>query len=117
MNYKAYKKLYRIPQETLVGVYNKLEKIWERGLRIGTPFEPVEVWGNSGPIWASNLLQNVHNLSQTSELFFVGNHIKTLKIVVKILVPNLQIYIKNMSVKYCRNELFKGLETIMQTEW
>ena len=89
INYKFLTRLYRIPQETLVGVYNKLEKIWERGLRIGTPFEPVEVWGNSGPIRASNLLQNVHNLSQTSELFFVGNHIKTLKIVVKILVPNL----------------------------
>ena len=58
----------------------------------------------------------MHNLSQTSELFFAGNHRKTLKIVVKILVQNSQIYIKNMSVKYCRNERFKGLETIMQTE-
>ena len=56
-------KLYRIPQETLFGVYNKSEKKWERELRIETPFEPVEGWGNSGPIRASNLLQNVHNLS------------------------------------------------------
>ena len=70
-------------------------------------------WAYSG-IKSPSLM---HNLSQTSELFFAGNHIKTLKIVVKILVPNLQIYIKNMSVKYCRNERFKGLETIMQTEW
>ena len=110
-------KLYRIPQKTLFGVYNKMERIWKRGLRVWTPFEAVEVWRDPGPIRASNLLQNVHNLSQTSELLFAGNHIKTLKIVVKILIPNLQIYIKNMSVKYCRNERFKGLETIMQTEW
>ena len=68
-------KLYRIPQETLVGVYNNQKKN-EREVRVWTPFEPVEGWGNTGPIRAANLLHlciNYHKPASYSWLEITEN--------------------------------------------
>ena len=103
-------KLYRIPQETLVGVYNKSGK-YERE---GWGFEPLlkrlkseEILGLFGHQISFTHAQPVIN--QQAILRWKSQ--KTLKIVVKRLVQNLQIYIKNLNVKYCRNKRFKGLES------
>ena len=59
-------KFCRIPQEKLSLGFTIIRK-WEREVRVWTPFEPVEGWGVSGPIWAApplHLCKTCHKLAE-----------------------------------------------------
>ena len=83
----------------------------ERGEGLNPFFEPVESWGNSGPIRAAPPLHLWKTCHKPARFYLLENTENSKNLLEKVSPKKSLIYSKKSERKYDRNMKFRGLKT------